>query len=66
MDTASISQGEQISVSVNLESRFAAWDKPNVRRYNNADQQSRYPGDKGLEFVEQTTDRQINWGVSGR
>ena len=46
-----------------VESRFAAWDRPLVRRYNNADQQTRYPGDKGLEFVEQTAEKQIVWGA---
>ncbi len=63
MDSAEILQGGTFSVSVFVESRFAAWDRPLVRRYNNGDQQSRYPGDKGLEFVEQTTDKQILWGT---
>lgn len=62
MDTASVEQGETCSVSLTVESRFAAWDRPLVRRYNNADQQSRFPGDRGLEFVEQTTEKQIVWG----
>lgn len=63
MDTPTIDQGEQLTVTLTVESRFSKWDTPLVRRYNNADQQSRYPGDKGLEFVEQSTDRQIAWGT---
>lgn len=63
MDNAKIKQGgDTFSVSVNIENRFAAWDKPLVRRYNNAYQQSVYSGDKGFEFVEQAADKQVVWG----
>lgn len=62
IDTAEIEQGDTFTVSVSIESRFAAWDKAIIRRYNNADQQSRYSGDRGLEFVEQAADKQIVWG----
>ncbi|QDV34895.1 hypothetical protein [Tautonia plasticadhaerens] len=62
MDTASVAQGETCAVTVTVESRFAAWDRPLTRRYNHADQQSRYPGDRGCEFVEQATEKQIVWG----
>jgi hypothetical protein len=63
MDTASITRNNgEVSVTLSVESRFAAWDRPRVRRYNNADQQARYPGDRGLEFVEQATERRIVWG----
>ncbi|WP_020474247.1 hypothetical protein [Zavarzinella formosa] len=65
MDTPTVSQGSELNITLNVESRFSAWDRPNVSRYNNADQQARHPGDRGLEYVEQTTDRQINWGVAG-
>lgn len=62
MDTASVSQGETCSVTLTVESVFAAWDRPLVRRYNNADQQARFPGDRGLEAVEQSSEKQIVWG----
>lgn len=62
MDTASTDQGETLGVTLSIESRFASWERPNVRRYNNADQQSRYPGDRGLEFVERSAEKQIFWG----
>jgi hypothetical protein len=65
MDYARPRQGETLSIALFVESRFAAWDRPNVRRYNHADQQARYPGDRGLEFVEQTTDLTIAWGLPG-
>jgi hypothetical protein len=62
MDTPNISQGQTYTIELNVESRFAAWDRALTRRYNNSDQQSRYSGDKGLEFVEQSTEKQIVWG----
>lgn len=63
MDNARIRQGgDTFTVTVNIENRFAAWDKAAVRRFNNADQQSRYPGDRGFEFVEQAAEKQIVWG----
>ena len=62
MDTPSFEQGETLAVQLTVESRFAAWDRPQERRYNNADQISRYPGDRGLEFVEQAVEKQIFWG----
>jgi len=40
--------------------RFRA--QPDTRRYTDADQQSRFPGDKGLEYVPSMQDKQIVWG----
>lgn len=63
MDNFSIpQQGKTFTISLKLESRFADWDRPRVRRLNNADQQARYPGDLGLEFVEQASEGKI-WGT---
>lgn len=63
MDNARIRQGgDTFTVTVNIESRFASWDKPLVRRYNNAYQQSVYPGDKGFEFAEQSAEKNVVWG----
>ncbi len=62
MDNASIQQGKTCSVTLNVESRFADWNRSKARRYNNADQQARYPGDRGMEFVEQAVAGKT-WGV---
>ncbi len=63
MDNARIRQGgDTFTVTVGIESRFAAWNKPLVRRYNNSFQQSLYPDDRGFEFIEQAAEKQINWG----
>jgi hypothetical protein len=63
MDTPQFEQGETLAINLSVESRFAAWDRPVSRRFNNADQQSLYPGDRGLEFAEQSVERQIAWGT---
>jgi hypothetical protein len=63
IDVPDIDDDETLTVSISVESRFAAWDRPNISRYNNADQQSRYPGDLGLQYVEQSTEKQIAWGT---
>ncbi len=62
MDTPNFNQGSTLDISLSVESRFSRWDSPLTRRYNNADQQALYPGDTGLQFVEQTTEKQIVWG----
>lgn len=62
MDISTIEQGNECKVTVTAESRIATWDRPVVRRYTNADQQERFPGDLGLQFVDQAAQKEINWG----
>ena len=62
MDTVSVEQGDTLSISVAVESRFAAWDRPKERRFNDADQQGRHPGDRFFEFAEQATEKELQWG----
>lgn len=63
MDNMSIAMGETANITVRCESRLADWDRPRLRRYNDADQQAEYAGDLGFAFVEQMVDKQIVWGV---
>jgi hypothetical protein len=62
MDSQTISLGETGEITVTVENMLADWQRPNRWLYNNADQQSLYPGDRGLEFVEQSTEKEIQWG----
>ena len=62
MDVATIDQGETLSVTVTAESRVSAWNRPIVRRYTHAEQIARFPGDKGLEFIDQASRKEIYWG----
>lgn len=61
MDTQDISLGQTATISLTLESRLIDWDRPRIRRYTNEDQQNEYPSDKGLEFVSQMVEKEINW-----
>lgn len=62
IDDMPVKLGKTATVQVNVQSRLADWDRPRVRRYNDADQQAAYPGDRGLEFVEQMVEKQFVWG----
>ena len=60
-DVMRIVKGDTAAMKLSIESVLADWDRPRVRRYNNADQQQQNPGDKGFEFVEQLADKELNW-----
>lgn len=63
MDTMDVDMGETATITVTAESRLADWDRPRSARLTNEEQQARYPGDRGLEFVQQVADQEIRWGV---
>lgn len=62
LDTMDAEVGETATITVTAESRMVAWDKAKVRRYNHDDQQGRYPGDRGFEYVAQMVERNLLWG----
>jgi hypothetical protein len=62
MDVSSIEQGKELTVSVTAESRMSAWNRPQIRRYTHTEQQSRFAGDRGLEFIDQASRKEIIWG----
>lgn len=64
MDTMSVSIGKKATVQVAVESKLVDWERPRVLRYNDADQQSLYPGDKGFEFIAEMSEKDIIWGRS--
>jgi hypothetical protein len=64
MDKPDFVRGKTFSITLTIANRFAKWNSAVVRRYNNADQQNRYPGDKGLEFIERNTNKTLIWGAS--
>jgi len=63
LDTMDVKLGKTATVVITAESRLIDWSRPRVRRYTNADQNDRFPGDKGFEFVSDTTDKEIVWGA---
>lgn len=62
MDTMDTEVGDTATITVTAESRMVTWDRPRIRRYNNEDQQSRYPGDRGFEYVAQMVSKDLLWG----
>lgn len=46
-------------VSMRVETELANYTRARVFRYTNADQQSRYPGDRACEFTEQMVEKVI-------
>lgn len=62
MDNQVINLGESASITLRIENLQADWNRANVKRYNNETQQKLYPGDRFLEFAEQSVEKKIFWG----
>jgi len=63
MDQMAIDEGaEEATIAVTIESRFIDLQRPRVRRYTDADQQSRYSGDLAFEFVPRLQEESLKWG----
>lgn len=61
IDTITGSQGQTSSFTVAVRSRLADWERQRTLRYTDADQQKLHPGDKGMEFIAQLSQRKIIW-----
>ncbi len=64
LDQQNITMGSTARIDVVVENLTSDWQRSRVARFNNAEQQRRFAGDKGLQFVEQATDKPIYWGVA--
>ncbi|MBI4290320.1 MAG: hypothetical protein HY661_02430 [Betaproteobacteria bacterium] len=53
--------GETCTIQVNYEDRLIDLERPRGGRYTSADQQARYPTDRGFDFVPSLQDMQILW-----
>lgn len=62
IDVHDIEIGETIAVTASLESRLIDWERAPGGRYTDQDQQDRYPGDRGLEYVAGVADMELVWG----
>lgn len=62
MNVPEISDDATCQVTLTAQSRISLWDRPAIRRYTDADQQKRFPGDKGCAFVNQAAQKELNWG----
>jgi len=63
MDTVEIHEGADTgTITQHVESELIDLRRPRTTRYTDAEQKARYPGDRGLEFIESLQDKQIMWG----
>lgn len=61
IDTMPISIAKESSITVNLTTILAKWEKANERRYTLEDQKRFFPKDTGLRFVPQMAQKAIVW-----
>jgi hypothetical protein len=55
-------QADTANISVTAENVLIKLERPVIRRFTNEDQKSRFPSDRGLEFVAGLQDKEIFWG----
>lgn len=53
--------GQSSSFTIEVKSRLADWERPRKLRYTDAEQNKLHPGDKGMEFVAQLSQRRLVW-----
>lgn len=63
LDQMNISEeGSTSTIAVTAENIMIKLERPVVLRFTNEDQKSRFPADKGLEFVAGLQDKEVFWG----
>lgn len=63
IDQMNIDEGPETStISVYVESRLIDLQRPRELRYTSESQKSRFPNDKGFDFVEDLQDKKFQWG----
>lgn len=67
LDQMNISEeGSTCTISVTAENVLIKLERPVVRRFTNEDQKSRFPSDRGLEFVAGLQDKEVFWGRTAK
>jgi hypothetical protein len=64
INTMRIEMGDMARIHLTAESRFVEWEKPRGGRYTDEEQQARWPGDLGLQFVARTVEQELVWGAA--
>lgn len=63
LDQMNISEeATSATVAVTVENILIKLERPVVRRFTSEDQKSRFPSDRGLEFVAGLQDKEVFWG----
>jgi len=63
MDAMPVTLGETASIALTLSTREESWDRASNERYSHQHQQSRFPGDRGLEYIDQQSQGETVWGA---
>lgn len=64
VDTVSLTDGEQMALTITAESRMRDQGRPRIRRYTDQEQQRRYPGDKFFQYLASLAEINLVWGKS--
>lgn len=65
LDEMNIDEGPETStIQATVENKLIDLERPRVRRYTSAYQKTKYPGDKGFDYVESIIGQQVLWGRS--
>jgi hypothetical protein len=63
MDQMNIQENpDTATIELTVENKLIDLERPRVARYTSAYQKSVYPGDLGLDFIEDLQDKEIVWG----
>ena len=63
LDQMSIEEtADSANISVAVENVLVKLERPIIRRFTNEDQKSRFPNDRGLEYVASLQDKEVFWG----
>jgi len=64
MDQMTIDEGpETTTITLSVENKLVALERPSANRYTSAYQKSQYPSDKGLDFISGLQTKKIVWGA---
>jgi len=61
IDSINGNMGASAGFTVTLKSRFADWERPQKILYTNVQQQQLHPGDLGMEFIAQMSQKKLIW-----
>ena len=65
MDEMNIDEGPEFgTIELKVENKLIDLERARVRRYTSGYQKSKFPNDRGLDFVEDLQDKDIVWGRS--
>lgn len=64
MDSVRGSIGDRSHITVTVRDEISDWNRPRIERYTDRDQQRKYPGDLGFEYVPQVANKKVIWPAS--